>query len=469
MKKKSYCFLLVLICAAFFISGCNPAIHVASYEGKYDKVRLLLKEGADVDLRNADQRTPLHFAVQEGHEEIVSFLIANGADVNAKTTQGWTPVHLAAETGQLNITKRLIDNGADLSIRNNDGVQPLHHAILNKHNDIASYMIEKGAPLEDAIANKLKRTPLHLAAEFGALGVTRLLVEKGADIEAEEGDIGATPLALALQFGQEDVADFLKATQDWYKIRQSNSRYRYESYIESHPKGPHLAKAQAQIDRLDKEQIQRDEELKREQAAREEKRKLEQVVREREEQLAREEFLKKIPDTVAEGAYVRTHRQNNEPLKFIGVAGEFVLHRILNLSKQPGRKRFEPQPKHPLIVEFVGFLGTEESINGDVGQLSVSGNISLYAKYTAATVDPDTDAIRKANPKLWIKLVDPRLHITSGGFKAAGTFFVGEHSIQFTEGGVITQTTSDRAFFMAGTKAVVDNDVYVFDGKTWSN
>ena len=39
--------------------------------------------------------TPLHWATREGHKEIAELLIANGADVNAKADNGKTPLDYA--------------------------------------------------------------------------------------------------------------------------------------------------------------------------------------------------------------------------------------------------------------------------------------------------------------------------------------------------------------------------------------
>jgi len=253
----------------------------------------------------------------------------------------------------------------------------------------------------------------------------------------------------------------LKSEQDWENARDRDTHDSYKKYIESHPKGQYVAQAQAQIDRLDEAAKERT----RQQV---ERRKREQAAREAKEKAARDAFLKKIPAAVAKGAYVRAHRRNHDPLKSIGVAGEFVIQRILAISRQRSGSRIEPQPKHPLIVEFTKSLGKGEAVTGTVGKLAVSAELALHGHYAAETSDPATDAVRKANPDAWVQLVDPRLHIVSGGFTAAGTFTVGKYSTTFTKGGVMTQSTSKRAFFMTGTRALVGDDVYVFNGKTWS-
>ena len=72
--------------------------------------------------------------------------------------------------------------------------------------DVVRLLIEKGA---DANAeDKYKRTPLHLAAMSGHLEVVRLLTGKGADATAEDTN-KRTPLLLAAKNGHLDVVGLL--------------------------------------------------------------------------------------------------------------------------------------------------------------------------------------------------------------------------------------------------------------------
>lgn len=69
--------------------------------GTIESVELLLKEGADINVRNYCGRTPLHLAAFNGHVSTAEHLIRKGANINAKEYLGLTPLFMAAGTGNV--------------------------------------------------------------------------------------------------------------------------------------------------------------------------------------------------------------------------------------------------------------------------------------------------------------------------------------------------------------------------------
>ncbi len=63
--------------------------------GDYNKVRLALNFGADLDAKDNQNWTPLHRASWNNHIEIARLLIDKGADVEAKNNKGLTPLYWA--------------------------------------------------------------------------------------------------------------------------------------------------------------------------------------------------------------------------------------------------------------------------------------------------------------------------------------------------------------------------------------
>merc|ERR1712070_559816 len=60
-------------------------LYVAVLNTNAHKVRKLLEDGANPNIEDSDQWTPLHFAVKKGSRDIVQALLEHGADPSMKT------------------------------------------------------------------------------------------------------------------------------------------------------------------------------------------------------------------------------------------------------------------------------------------------------------------------------------------------------------------------------------------------
>jgi len=87
-------------------------------------ITTIVLQGADVNARDAEGRTPLHHAVMRGHLQIVDMLLDRGgpALLLSKDILGCTPVHLAAVQNQVTLIRKLVT----ALLKDEGGTTPLH-------------------------------------------------------------------------------------------------------------------------------------------------------------------------------------------------------------------------------------------------------------------------------------------------------------------------------------------------------
>ena len=111
---KRWKLIMVSICAIFFsLSGFALAgpLHDAAKEGDLAKVKSLIAEGSDVNVKTGTGTIPLHFAADRGHKELVELLISKGADVNATNSSNETPLGYAYYNNHKDVAELLINHG----------------------------------------------------------------------------------------------------------------------------------------------------------------------------------------------------------------------------------------------------------------------------------------------------------------------------------------------------------------------
>lgn len=77
-------------------SAGSTALHLASEKNNYELIRVLLRRGANVGVRNSAGKTALHCAAKACAGDIVAVLVDNEEDVNAEDLLGNTPLQLCS-------------------------------------------------------------------------------------------------------------------------------------------------------------------------------------------------------------------------------------------------------------------------------------------------------------------------------------------------------------------------------------
>jgi ankyrin repeat protein len=89
-----------------------------------------------------------------------------------------------------------------------DGFTALHLAAFFRQAGALRLLLERGAPVDAVATNPMRVRPLHSAAASGETEAGRLLVEAGADVHARQQG-GYTPLHAVAQHGDAVAVDLL--------------------------------------------------------------------------------------------------------------------------------------------------------------------------------------------------------------------------------------------------------------------
>jgi uncharacterized protein len=122
--------------------GWSP-LHLAAAFGGPHATALLLAHGAHLHRfsRNPMHNQPLHACIALSQDlETVRVLIAQGANVNMEQAGGYTPLHQAAAAGREDLTLLLIEAGADPGCRCHQGKTPADYARERNHTAVLQHL-----------------------------------------------------------------------------------------------------------------------------------------------------------------------------------------------------------------------------------------------------------------------------------------------------------------------------------------
>jgi uncharacterized protein len=199
--------LLVVFTASFSAkSGSYDDFFVAIKQDNAAEVAALLRRGFDPNTRDPKGLPGLFLAVREPSPKVAQILIDwPQTNVEIRTAEDESPLMMAAIKGHLDLAKRLIARNADV---NKTGWTPLHYAATRGHLELIRLFLDHHAYIDAESPNGT--TPLMMAAHYGSLEAVKLLLDEGAD-PSLKNQLGLTAIDFAHRASRKDAAEQIAA------------------------------------------------------------------------------------------------------------------------------------------------------------------------------------------------------------------------------------------------------------------
>ena len=162
--------------------------------------KLLAADPGLVRHRPAEGPTPMLLAVYHGHRELAAILLESGYSLD---------VFEAAALGRLDRVRELINQSGPLvNAWSQDGFSPLGLASFFGHLEVAKLLLERGANANAESRNTMRVVPLHSAVAGRHTKVAELLLANGANVNTKQQG-GFSPLHQAAAHGQLEMIRLL--------------------------------------------------------------------------------------------------------------------------------------------------------------------------------------------------------------------------------------------------------------------
>lgn len=207
MKKPLAAALLLwgLVCTRVW-AGAYEDFFTAIHQDNPTAVAGLVERGLDPNTLDPSGQHGLLLALRLKSVKVAQYLArVDGTEVEVRTAQDESPLMLAALRGYADICALLLERDADI---NKPGWTPLHYAATGGHVDIIRLLLDNHAYIDAASPNG--STPLMMAAMYGSVESVRALLEAGADASIQN-DLGLTALDFAKRGHQPDSAELIAA------------------------------------------------------------------------------------------------------------------------------------------------------------------------------------------------------------------------------------------------------------------
>lgn len=200
------------------------ALHLSCASRDHRAVGILLRYGADPNVRATNGSTPLHYACYEACHKSITKLLDYRVDINCQDNDGNTPLHLLVGRSDrvpvhTQCLRALLERNVDFEIKNFNGETPLLCAVRTHVNyrgcfiaDVVELLLTIGADVnvQCIVVGVIGDTPIHVAVRNNHERLVKIILNHNPDLRiCNENKQTALDLAKEL-----DRSDIIKCIEE---------------------------------------------------------------------------------------------------------------------------------------------------------------------------------------------------------------------------------------------------------------
>lgn len=191
----------------------GDALRWAATHGQPEAARKSLQQGANIELEEKKSKfRPLMQAARHGYADVVALLVAHGANLHAKDAFfSRNAITWAVFRNKTDVLRVLLDHGIDPNYQGMEGYKLLHLAAQDyaqSREPLTRLLVSRGADIEATRYGHPSTTPLHISCISNSVEVARCLIECGANLDKLTSK-GETLLHLSASKGHVEIVELL--------------------------------------------------------------------------------------------------------------------------------------------------------------------------------------------------------------------------------------------------------------------